>query len=145
MGVLKKVWNWFFCSQKTKAFDSLKEERLTVVYKKREDEIQHTFTQVENKPKENIFLTKKIKKEGFRRAVGDESLDKIKKYLIKNGSIDTVTCQKQFNIKSLRNFIWILRKDGLDIKTQKIEVYNDSAEKIKAVNYILLSKNTIIS
>ena len=65
-------------------------------------------------------------------------MSEIKDYLLTNGSIDTVTCQQKFKVKSLRNFIWFLRKDGFKIKTEKVFLQNELGEKVEAINYTLI-------
>jgi hypothetical protein len=40
----------------------------------------------------------------------------------------------------LRNFIWQLRKDGLEILTEKVELHNEMGQKVEVTNYILISE-----
>lgn len=82
-------------------------------------------------------LTKKVK---VNNVIGKKTLVEIKDYLIKYGSIDVLTCEQIFKVKSLHNFIWQLRKEGLKIKTDKVGLHNELGQKIEVTNYRLISK-----
>lgn len=79
------------------------------------------------------------KNKRVNNVIGQKTLADIKKYLITYGSIDVFTCEQKFNVKSLRNFIWHLRKEGLLIKTQKVGLHNEFGQKIEVTNYKLIS------
>lgn len=79
------------------------------------------------------------KKEKVNNVIGKKTLSEIKEYLIKYGSLDVLTCEQKFKVKSLHNFIWYLRKEGLVIKTQKVGLHNELGEKIEVTNYKLIS------
>jgi hypothetical protein len=72
--------------------------------------------------------------------VGQKTLSEIKNYLLTYGSLDVLTCEQKFKVKSLRNFIWQLRKDGLEILTEKVELHNEMGQKVEVTNYILISE-----
>lgn len=89
--------------------------------------------------KENISVFKnKPKNKRKKNVVGQKTLSEIKEYLLVNGSLDVITCEQKFKVKSLHNFIWHLRKDGLVFKTEKIFLYNEIGEKIRVTNYQLI-------
>jgi hypothetical protein len=81
------------------------------------------------------------KKKSNKCVVGKKTLSKVRDYLLTFGSVNLDALQKEFKVKSLRNFIWYLRKEGFNIKTEKIESLNELGQKIKTTNYILMSKN----
>ena len=72
--------------------------------------------------------------------IGQKTLAEVKENLIKYGSIDVLTCEQIFKVKSLHNFIWQLRKEGLKIKTDKVGLHNELGQKIEVTNYRLISK-----
>jgi hypothetical protein len=86
----------------------------------------------------NTVIKDKVVKE--KKVIGQKTLTEIKDYLLKYGSIDVLTCEQKFKIKSLRNFIWHLRKDGLNIKTDNIVLHNELGEEVRVTNYILIRK-----
>ena len=90
---------------------------------------EKTDSEVDNLPK----------KEKVNNVIGKKTLSEIKEYLIKYGSLDVLTCEQKFKVKSLHNFIWYLRKEGLVIKTQKVGLHNELGEKIEVTNYKLIS------
>jgi hypothetical protein len=59
-------------------------------------------------------------------------------YLLKYGSIDKRTCAEKFGLKRLDNVICELRKQGMNIKNEKVEIHNEIGEKIKVNNYRLV-------
>jgi hypothetical protein len=75
-----------------------------------------------------------------KNVIGLKKLSQIKEYLLTYGSIDTLTCEEKFKVKSLRNFIWYLRKDGLKIKTQKVLLQDELGQKVEVVNYVLIGE-----
>lgn len=82
--------------------------------------------------KSKIRLNKKI--------IGQKTLNEIKEYLITYGSLDVLTCEQKFKVKSLRNFIWFLRNEGFEIKTDKVGLHNELGLKVKVTNYRLITK-----
>lgn len=92
---------------------------------------------VQDKPKK--LSQPQEKKKRVRNVVGQKTLSEIKNYLLTHGSIDTVVCKTVFGVKSLQNFIWQLRKDGLEIKTKKHTYTDDSGQEKQQVFYILIS------
>ena len=85
-------------------------------------------------------VTPKPKKQKVRSVIGQKTLSEIKDYLLTYGSIDVLTCEQKFNVKSLHNFIWHLRKDGLKIKTDKVGLHNELGQKVEVTNYRLIIK-----
>ena len=67
-------------------------------------------------------------------------MNEIKEYLITYGSLDVLTCEQKFKVKSLHNFIWYLRKEGFEIKTDKVGLHNELGQKIEVTNYRLIPK-----
>jgi len=59
-------------------------------------------------------------------------------YLLKHGSIDKRTCAEKLGLKRLDNVICELRKQGMNIKNEKVEIHNEIGEKIKVNNYRLV-------
>jgi hypothetical protein len=134
MGILRNIWNTLFGKcQKEETIEVLevKEPKLEVVHKKKKEE---------NVEPENVFPVEKQKKKRFKSVIGQKTLTEVKDYLIKYGSIDVLTCEQIFKVKSLHNFIWQLRKEGLKIKTDKVGLHNELGEKIEVTNYRLISK-----
>jgi len=134
MGILRNIWNTLFGrSQKEETTEVLefKEHKLEVVHKKKKEE---------NVEPENVFPVEKQKKKRNKRVIGQKTLSDIKDYLIKYGSLDVLTCEQMFKVKSLHNFIWQLRKDGLKIKTDKVGLHNELGQKIEVTNYRLIPK-----
>ena len=76
-----------------------------------------------------------------RGVIGLKTKAEIKNYLITNGSLDPITCKQKFNVKSLQNFIWELRKDGFNFKTEKVGFKNKNGEIAETTNYILITEN----
>jgi hypothetical protein len=89
----------------------------------------------------DAFKLKESKK--FKKSiVGLKTKIKIKEYLLKNGIIDQAICEEKFKVKSLKNFIWVLRNEGLKIKTQKLKSSSSNCNGVKnTVNYILISES----
>jgi hypothetical protein len=134
MGILRNIWNTLFGrSQKQETTEVLefKEPKLEVVHKNKKEE---------NVEPENVFPVEKQKKKRFKSVIGQKTLTEVKDYLIKYGSIDVLTCEQIFKVKSLHNFIWQLRKEGLKIKTDKVGLHNELGQKIEVTNYRLISK-----
>jgi hypothetical protein len=86
----------------------------------------------------NTVIKDKVTKE--KKVIGQKTLSEIKEYLLTYGSIDVLTCEQKFKIKSLRNFIWHLRKEGLNIKTDNVVLHNEIGEEVRVTNYILIRK-----
>jgi hypothetical protein len=86
------------------------------------------------------FPVQKGKRKSNKKIIGQKTLSDIKEYLIKYGSLDVLTCEQIFKVKSLHNFIWQLRKEGLKIKTDKVGLHNELGQKIEVTNYRLISK-----
>jgi hypothetical protein len=148
MGILRNIWNMLFGnSQKEETTEVLevKEPKLKVVHKKEKEVAGAIYLGKEVKPKEEVVVqdvvsTEKQKKKNVKRVIGQKTLSEIKDYLIKYGSLDVLTCEQMFEVKSLHNFIWQLRKDGLKIKTDKVGLHNELGQKIEVTNYRLISK-----
>ena len=83
-----------------------------------------------------IHQSKKVK---LKNGIGQKTLSDIKDYLITYGSLDVLTCEQKFKVKSLHNFIWQLRKDGFKIKTGKVSLHDEFSQKVEVTNYILIS------
>lgn len=131
MGILKYIFKAIFGkSDKQKRFESggtVATPTMEVVHRRFQEEISA----------KNPNLEKSKKK---KNVVGQKTLLEIKDYLLNNGSIDVLTCEQKFNVKSLRNFIWYLRKDGLKIKTEKVGLHNELGNEVEVTNYRLISK-----
>ena len=148
MGILRNIWNMLFGkSQKEETTEVLevKEPKLKVVHKKEKELAGAIYLGKEVKPKEELVVQdvipiEKQKKKNVKRVIGQKTLSEIKDYLIKYGSLDVLTCEQMFEVKSLHNFIWQLRKDGLKIKTDKVGLHNELGQKIEVTNYRLISK-----
>lgn len=148
MGILRNIWNMLFGnSQKEETTEVLevKEPKLKVVHKKEKEVSGAIYLGKEVKPKKEVVVqdvipTEKQKKKNVKRVIGQKTLSEIKDYLIKYGSLDVLTCEQMFEVKSLHNFIWQLRKDGLKIKTDKVGLHNELGQKIEVTNYRLISK-----
>jgi hypothetical protein len=85
------------------------------------------------------LLIHQPKKEKLKNGIGQKTLSDIKDYLITYGSLDVLTCEQKFKVKSLHNFIWQLRKDGFKIKTGKVTLHDEFNQKVEVTNYILIS------
>ena len=148
MRILRNIWNMLFGkSQKEETTEVLevKEPKLKVVHKKEKEVAGAIYLGKEVKPKKEVVVqdvipTEKQKKKNVKRVIGQKTLSEIKDYLIKYGSLDVLTCEQMFQVKSLHNFIWQLRKDGLKIKTDKVGLHNELGQKIEVTNYRLISK-----
>lgn len=161
MGIFKDIWNTIFgIKKKGNRFESggsIAEPEMKVVHKKSEDKIPSGSTYTENELGEpnpqvcndvqksvnicsNDLPTVEPKKKRTKSIIGQRTLSEIKDYLLTYGSIDVLTCEQKFNVKSLHNFIWHLRKDGLKIKTQKVGLHNELGQKVEVTNYILISE-----
>lgn len=88
----------------------------------------------------NDLLIHQSKKVKVKNVIGQKTLSDIKDYLFNYGSLDVLTCEQKFKVKSLRNFIWQLRKEGFKIKTGKVELHDEFGLKVIVNNYILISK-----
>jgi hypothetical protein len=153
MSLLTDIFRTFFGKPKKQdnfgnGGDFFKPE-MNVVHKKNEQEkeLEVTNHQVCNEVQESIIpnstkelTTPKPKKERVRSVIGQKTLSEIKDYLLTYGSIDVLTCEQKFKVKSLHNFIWHLRKEGLKIKTNKVGLHNEIGQKVEVTNYILITK-----
>lgn len=88
--------------------------------------------------KEKTELKKKSKKKSKTSVVGQKTLSKIKEHFLLHKSLDVLTCKEKYKVKSLRNFIWELRRQGFVFKTEKINVINVLGENVEVINYILI-------
>jgi hypothetical protein len=161
MGILKDIWNTIFGKKrKNSKFErggSIDEPEMKVVYMKSEDKIKSGATYTENeflefdsenlKSKENKMdsqikfeVSEPTKKKKTKNVVGQKKLSEIKDYLLTYGSLDALTCEQKFKVKSLRNFIWFLRNEGFEIKTDKVDLPNEFGQIIKVTNYTLITK-----
>jgi hypothetical protein len=161
MGIIKDIWNTIFGKKRQEnRFErggSIAEPEMKVVHKKSEDKIESGSTYTENeflefdsenlKSKENKMdsqikfeVSEPTKNKKAKNVVGQKTLSEIKDYLLTYGSIDVITCKAKFDVKSLKNFIWQLRKDGLEILTEKVELHNEMGQKVEVINYRLITK-----
>jgi hypothetical protein len=134
MGILRNIWNTLIGrSQKEETTEVLefKEPKLEVVHKNKKEE---------NVEPENVLPVEKQKIKSKKVVIGQKTLFEVKDYLLKYGSIDVLTCEQIFKVKSLHNFIWQLRKEGFKIKTDKVGLHNELGQKIEVTNYRLISK-----
>jgi hypothetical protein len=155
MGIFSNIWNMIFGKSKkeqTTEILEVNEPKLKVVHKKKKQVAGAIYLGKEVKPKEEVKVAEEVKvteevkpvekqkKKRNKRVIGQKTLSDIKDYLIKYGSLDVLTCEQMFKVKSLHNFIWQLRKDGLKIKTDKVGLHNELGQKIEVTNYRLISK-----
>jgi len=144
MGILRNIWNTLFGKSKkeeTAEVLEVKEPVLKLVHKKKKEEDFFASNDIIKKEKkmDSEFLNLPIKKR-TKNVVGQKTLNEIKEYLITYGSLDVLTCEQKFKVKSLHNFIWFLRNEGLEIKTDKVGLHNELGQKIEVTNYRLISK-----
>lgn len=85
-----------------------------------------TIKRVSKKPTKDFFMSKE---------------QEVLQYLLKYGSIDKITCNEKFGLKRLDNVICELRKQGMNIKNETVELHNELGEKVKVNNYRLVSSN----
>ena len=148
MTFLKNIWKTFFTNSKKQELlektGSIAESPTWVIDKK-EIKIKKNLTYVENElPKSEseaeVFpLPVEVKLKPIR--VKSSSLGKeraVIDYLKKYGSIDKMTCAEKFDLKRLDNLICELRKQGMNIQNETIELHNEMGEKIKVNNYKLV-------
>jgi hypothetical protein len=93
-----------------------------------------------SKPKNKTVLTNWNKKV----LVNSLPLNKeqqVIQYLLKYGSIDKRTCSENFGLKRLDNLICELRKQGMNIKNETVELHNELGEKTKVNNYRLVTSD----
>jgi hypothetical protein len=155
MGIFSNIWNMIFGKSKkeqTTEILEVNEPKLKVVHKKKKQVAGAIYLGKEVKPKEEVKVPEEVKvteevnpvekqkKKRNRRVIGQKTYTDIKEYLIKYGSLDVLTCEQTFKVKSLHNFIWQLRKDGLKIKTDKVGLHNELGQKIEVTNYRLIPK-----
>jgi hypothetical protein len=150
MKIFRYIWNFLF--GKSKGQEKYKkggiiEEENKEFFKKggiveqeeKEDFFASTDIIEKEKKMDSEFLNLPTKKRN-KNVVGQKTLNEIKEYLIANGSLDVITCEQKFKVKSLHNFIWHLRKDGFEIKTDKISLQNEIGVKVEVSNYRLITK-----
>jgi hypothetical protein len=149
MGIFSNIWNMIFGKSKKEENTEILEEKepvLKVVHNKKEEVAGAIYLGKEVKPKQEVKVREEVKpveKQKNKRnirVIGQKTYTDIKEYLIKYGSLDVLTCEQTFKVKSLHNFIWQLRKDGLEIKTDKVGLHNELGQKIEVTNYRLISK-----
>ena len=122
------------------------EEKIQLGSTYTENELGEPNPQVCNDVQKNVNIcsndlpTAEPKKKRVKSIIGQRTLSEIKDYLLAHGSIDVLTCEEKFNVKSLHNFIWHLRKEGLKIKTEKVGLHNELGQKVEVTNYILISE-----
>lgn len=127
----------FFVSNEVKK----KEDNLDSKYVSN-DLIQGSVLNVVDADKDRISKDDfEVKKKTSKKIIGHKTKADIKEYILKYGSLDVLTCEQKFKVKSLRNFIWELRKEGLVIKTEKVGLHNELGEKVEVTNYRLISVN----
>ncbi len=161
MGIVKDIWNTLFGKpkqqEKFQRSGSIAEPVMQVVHNKNDDEIDverssaeieltepnpqfcNNVQQGENIRPNDLSAVPKPKKKKSKNIIGQKTLSEIKDYLLTYGSIDVLTCEQKFKAKSLHNFIWQLRKDGLKIKTEKVFLNNEFSQKVEVTNYRLIS------
>jgi len=85
----------------------------------------------------------KTKKAFIERPKGDVMTKEqaVLEYLLKYGSIDKRTCAEKFGLKRLDNVICELRKQGMNIKNETVELHNELGEKTKVNNYRLVNSD----
>jgi hypothetical protein len=150
MGILRDIWNTIFGIKKEddkfERGGSIAEPEMKIVHKKSEEKIDAGRTYTENElgeanPACSEDLPKhKPKKRKSKSIVGQKTLNEIKEYLITYGSLDVLTCEQKFKVKSLHNFIWFLRNEGFEIKTDKVSLHNELGQKVEVTNYTLITK-----
>jgi arginine decarboxylase-like protein len=163
MGIFKNIWNSFFGKpQKQEEFEragSIEEIKLKVVYKKGEDKTESTSGFIENElmdsnqPEQEQVqeltdplceFSKPKNKSVRKEVVNPATLSKeqeVLQYLLKYGSIDKRTCAEKFGLKRLDNLICELRKKGMNIKNETVELHNELGEKTKVNNYRLVTSD----
>jgi hypothetical protein len=161
MGILRDIWNTIFGKKnQDNRFErggSIAEPLMKVVHNKNEDKIDAGRTYTENELGEdnpqvcnNVqqipstcsedLPKPKPKRKKSKSIVGQKTLNEIKEYLITYGSLDVLTCEQKFKVKSLHNFIWFLRNEGFEIKTDKVGLHNELGQKVEVTNYTLITK-----
>jgi hypothetical protein len=168
MGILKDIWNTIFGkSKKQEEFGrggSIEEPEMKVVYKKDEEKIKSGSTYTENElgePNTQMYnevqecvapIDSQIKfevsepkaKRPYKERVKGMVMTKeqeVLQYLLKYGSIDKRTCAEKFGLKRLDNVICELRKQGMNIKNETVELHNELGEKTKVNNYRLVTSD----
>lgn len=143
MGIFKDIWNTIFGKKnqyyKFERDGSIAEPVMKVIHKKNEDKIDLGSSYAENVCSEDLSKPK-AKNKKPNNVIGQKTLSEIKEYILTYGSIDILTCEQKFKVKSLRNFIWHLRKEGLKIKTDKVGLHNELGQKVEVTNYRLIIK-----
>jgi len=140
MKVFRYIWNALF--GKSKEQEKYKKGGILETEKKDDFFVSNEIIQKEVNT-DNDFLSsenKPKKKKRNKSVVGKKTLDEIKEYLITYGSLDVLTCEQKFKVKSLRNFIWFLRNEGFEIKTDRVGLRNELGQKVEVTNYILINK-----
>jgi len=140
MKVFRYIWNALF--GKSKEQEKYKKGGILETEKKDDFFVSNEIIQKEVNT-DNDFLSsenKSKKKKRNKSVVGKKTLDEIKEYLITYGSLDVLTCEQKFKVKSLRNFIWFLRNEGFEIKTDRVGLHNELGQKVEVTNYILINK-----
>lgn len=129
MGILKNIWNTIFGKTKKQEVKSELGNTYT------ENELSSLSSKGDN---EQPIITKKEDTEKKVKARSLNKEQKVIEYLKKYGSIDKMTCAEKFNLKRLDNLICELRKQGMNIQNETIELHNEKGEKIKVNNYKLV-------
>jgi len=140
MKVFRYIWNSLF--GKSKEQEKYKKGGFLETEKKDDFFVSNEIIQKEVNT-DNDFLSsenKPKKKKRNKSVVGKKTLDEIKEYLITYGSLDVLTCEQKFKVKSLRNFIWFLRNEGFEIKTDRVGLHNELVQKVDVNNYRLINK-----
>jgi len=140
MKVFRYIWNALF--GKSKEQEKYKKGGILETEKKDDFFVSNEIIQKEvNTDKDFLSSENKTKKKKRNKSVvGKKTLDEIKEYLITYGSLDVLTCEQKFKVKSLRNFIWFLRNEGFEIKTDRVGLHNELGQKVEVTNYILINK-----
>lgn len=158
MKILKHIWNYFFVSKKKHTYHNgaviteIKNQDLIFSLNQKTDKNSVIDSVVLNEDKlikepisdvkiNSVSMTENNPKNKRKKnVVGLKTKQAIKKYFELNGSLDTFTCQQKFKVKSLKNFIWHLRKDGLVFKTERIFIEIESGKKVAVINYKLIAE-----
>lgn len=148
MGIFKNIWNSIFGkSQKQEEFGrggSIEEPKLKVVHRLQPEPVGNTSKEVLMEGFIEPSILRPKTKSKCKESVSSTVLNKeqqVIQYLLKYGSIDKRTCTEKFGLKRLDNLICELRKKGMNIKNETIELHNELGEKTKVNNYRLVTSD----
>lgn len=98
---------------------------------KKQEEFDRGCSQPKTKSKCKELVNSKVLNKG----------QKVTQYLLTYGSIDKRICAEKFGLKRLDNLICDLRKKGMNIKNETVELHNEFGKKIKVNNYRLVTSD----